>query len=145
MRPGSNKNIQIPAISPFRSSPLANHHLFLLWSPAQCSTGSGSVSSLLLLLLLLELIIFEISIAEERRSKNISYISHCGYRSNKCFHRRWQGQVNLLLRGNWYLPTRAEGNTPPRGGSSTSGGRVGGASLSRPSTLLCNISLLSGL
>ena len=35
------------------AQPLAHHHLFLLWSPAQCSTGSGSVSSLLLLLLLL--------------------------------------------------------------------------------------------
>ena len=71
IRPGSDKNIQLLALSPISAAqPLAHHHLFLLWSPAQCSTGSGSVSSLLLLLLLLlVLIIFEIFIAEERRSK----------------------------------------------------------------------------
>ena len=40
------------------------------------------------------------------------------------FPPRWESQVNLLLWGNWYLPTRAEANTPPRVGSLiTVGGR----------------------
>ena len=46
---------------------------------------------------------------------------HYGYHSNRSFCRRWHGQVNLELRGNWYLPTHAVGNTPLRGGTTCEG------------------------